>query len=363
MSKLSHALPTVILILALYLSPFVVACGYASRGITVPPQEDFTAQLTQTQQALTDQPIVQNGGFESGLAGWDRIKGAGGSLTRSSIIVHSGSAALLISLGPPRAGTGALTPIIEGVSQSATVTDLRGLRVQAWYLLQTNTYLVETKLQIQAGNLKVNYYAVTSPYSVLSNTPKMKSISLPPKNCASWCLLEADVGADIRSYFDSTAFAKVFQDTQPIPIKITLEFLLYGGNDKQSMYWDDVELIASIPSLTATTTTNTSTSSISNSFSTTSTSRPLVIVSTSTLTSTETAGFVITDKQSYLVLVPVIVLILIAALLEFLRLKRNTPRRRNQLSKTEVAKGIQCIRCGANLARGDKFCYRCGSVQ
>ena len=100
MSKLSHALPTVILILVLCLSPFVVVCGYARQGITVPSQEDFTVQLTQTQQPLTDLPLVQNGGFESGLAGWDRNAGTGGSIARSSITVHSGSAALLISLVP-----------------------------------------------------------------------------------------------------------------------------------------------------------------------------------------------------------------------------------------------------------------------
>ncbi len=326
MSGLSRARPAVILILVLCLSTSVVVCGYASRGITVPSQENYSVQPMQSQQLSTDLPLLQNGGFESGLAGWSEIRGTGGSIARSSTTVHSGSAALIIGLAP-RAGASASTPTIEGVSQSATVSNLRGLRVQAWYLLQTNTYLVATRIRIEAGNLKLNYYAVISPQTVLSSTLKMKSISLPPKNCTPWCLLEADVGADIRSYFDSAAFANVFQGTQPIPIKIALEFLLYGGNDRQSMYWDDVELIASIPSLTAATTTTTSTSSISNSFSTTSTSRSLVIVTTSTLTTTETAGFVITDKQSYLVLVPIIILSLIAALLEFLRMKRNTPKR------------------------------------
>ena len=362
MSGISRALPTAILILVLCLSPSVVVWGYASQGITVPSQENHSAQPMQSQQPLTDLPLLQNGGFESGLAGWTEIQGTGGSIARSSITVHSGSAALVISLAP-RAGATASTPAIEGASQSATVTNLRGLRVQAWYLLQTNTYLVATRIRIEAGNLKLNYYAVISSQTVLSSTLKMKSILLPPKNCTPWCLLEADVGADIRSYFDSAAFAAVFQGTQPIPVKIALEFLLYGGNDRQFVYWDDVELIASIPSQT---TTTTSAFSISSSSSTTSTSRPVTITSvstqTSTLTSTPTAGFVLTSKQNYPVLVTVLVLILIATLLEFARMKRNT-RKLSHLSKTDMTNEIQCLRCGTNLARTDKFCHRCGTVQ
>lgn len=331
MFRLSEALPALILLLLFYGCPL------------------------QSQQALTDTSIVQNGGFESGLDGWQQIQVAGGFLTLSNTLVHSGSAALGVSLPPPRPGANGLSPIVEGVTQSSNVTNLRGLRVGAWYLLRTNTYLVAARVRVQVGLLTINYYAVTSPNTVLTNKTNTRSVSSPPQNCAPWCQLQADVGADIRSNFEPAASASVFQSTGTIPIKIALEFILYGGTDRQIMYWDDVALTASIPSQITTTQT------------TTSATQTLVTVSTSTVTSTQTVGFVLTREQSYLIIVPALILISIAILIELVRRKharqaKNTWKP-DESSRAVQVVGIRCRRCHSVLMRGDRFCDRCGARQ
>jgi len=322
-----------------------------------------------SQQTSTDLPIVENAGFEVGLSGWQEIHAPASSVAATNARAHSGSAALAITLAPPPPNAVAVFPIVEGVFQSSNVTNMEGLKLEAWYLLHMSTYLVAAKVRIQVGSLTIDYYVVKAPNTALSNTTTTRSIVVSLQNCvASWCLLQADVGADFRSNFD-LASGSVFQTATRIPIKIALELLLYGGTETQFMFWDDVQLIASIPAQSTTTqTTSSEPSTQLNSISTTQTTlRTIGVVSTATMTSTvtsiQTVGFTLTREQSFLILLPALILILAAILIDVMRRRNNSAAKDKRKSSKAKLAGIRCYRCGGDLRRGDRFCDRCGAKQ
>lgn len=223
--------------------------GYSDRTLIASAQRDFTIHVTDLREALTDLSVLQNGGFESNFASWQKIQNQDGYVTLSSLVVRSGSSALAINAFPPKPGNNPLVPIVLGVSQTATVSKLRGLRVESWYLLQTTSYLSEVRLRVVIGEFTLNYHVKTGPFTqaVQSNNPRERSIAISPARCDPWCLLQVDVESDVRTLFDSVAFGSVFRSIQSIPITIALEFLISNSGNNQFLFWDDATATASVP--------------------------------------------------------------------------------------------------------------------
>ena len=92
----------------------------------------FTIQVGQAQQTLqwANISLIQNGGFEDGLASWQETQGAGLAEV-SHKTAHAGDSSLRMYMGglPPPAKS---VPPSMTVAQTTTKKTLRGLLVEAW---------------------------------------------------------------------------------------------------------------------------------------------------------------------------------------------------------------------------------------
>jgi predicted RNA-binding Zn-ribbon protein involved in translation (DUF1610 family) len=292
------------------------------------------------QEALTEISLIQNGGFESGLAGWQKIDSGIGQSSVSHFVAHSGSSSLLTDLRPTSAVS---ATEVQGVFQKVSVRNLRDLTVTVYLLTAPCPLSAGTlaRLIIQVGQLAVHYDAQGV--------------------CGNWQRLNPPLKTDFQSAFGSEGM-QLFQLDNEVQIVITLELLRFGANymalaEYVSANWDDVEVLASIPTETATIATAVANTSITvnNSTSTvgattSATPRPTTL----TQVSIETRYLLGSPEQFYTILA-----LVFATAFGFsiaLLLTRNVRNRR-------ASAKILCRKCGAGIPEDPeaKFCPECGS--
>lgn len=280
-------------------------------------------QFTSTAEAS----VLQNGGFEEGLAGWEEVHGQGGSYSFSNSIVHSGSQSLVLSLRPPRPGSNP-GAIVEGVSQTVSVFQLRGLKVEASYRTVINTNAAAVRLVVQIGELTVRYYLFYGPQisgATTGDTQTLKSILLPPSLCPSWCSIEVDSGSDFKDLFDPVMYADVFLSDTSVQVAVSLELLVYLTNNAQYILWDDVSATAQIPAVQNATTTSTSLTSITASSTAFSSFSSTHTTATSTVQETTRAqGIEFPMNPNSILLLGALVMVIVALTMDLtMRMRRG----------------------------------------
>lgn len=334
-------------------------------GLTASVQVGRGALILLTEFAGTaETSVLQNGGFEQGLTGWREVHGQGGAYGFSSSIVHSGSHSLVLGLRPSRPG-GIPSATVEGVSQSVSVLQLRGLKIEGWYHTGINTNAAAVRLVVQVGELVVRYFLFYGPEITSSTTrdnQTLKSILRPPTLCPSWCSIAVDASSDFKDLFDPARYDQVFLGDSSAQITVSLELLIYRTNDAQYVFWDDVNATAQVLSLQSTTTTSTSTlasgSEISSTVasSSTSTRTPATIVTTFQ----ETVGATqLSQNAKRLLPLGVVGLVIVALVIDLTRRIRQAGMR--SASSHGVRSQILCHECGRSTPIGASFCDGCGT--
>ena len=317
------------------------------------------AQFTST----TEASVLQNGGFEEGLAGWEEVHGQGGSYSFSNSIVHSGSQSLVLGLHPPRPGSNP-GAIVEGVSQTVSVFQLRGLKVEAWYQTVINTNAAAVRLVVQIGELNVRYYLFYGPQissATTGDTQTLKSILLALSLCPSWCSTEVDLGSDFKDLFDPSRYADVFLSDSSVQVTVSLELLVYLTNDVQSIFWDDVGATAQVPAVQNATTTSTSLTSITASSTAFSSLSSTDTTATSTVQekTTRVPGTEFPMNPNSLLLLGALVMVIVVLALDLtVRMRHGRIR---QTKSPGVRKQVRCSKCEMSSPADANFCDACGT--
>jgi len=299
------------------------------------------------QDGITKISVMQNGDFESGLSGWQKVDSGVGQSSVSKLVTRSGSFSLLLDLRPTSA---VFDTEVQGAFQSTTVENLRNLELVAWALTAVCSFPegVVGRLRVQVGELTLRYEVHGT--------------------CGTWRAINANVREDFQSAFGSQG-SQLFEQNAEVPIIIALELVRAGANamalaEYVALYWDDVEMIASIPvqsTTIATAVANTSTSAEETSTQTTQTVGQQTTTFTHVLT--ETQYLLGSPEQFYgaLALIFAVAFGFSMALYVKSKLKRRTPpssgERMGSLTK------IFCRECGAKIPRyrDTKFCQECGA--
>ena len=203
--------------------PFIIQVGHA-----LPPEKVVTIS------------ILENGGFEKGLEGWE-VEMEGGFRSVTSKVAHNSSFSLKLEMpqAPPPSGRifGAMA---TGVSQTVSVEGLRSLRVKAWVMddCYLPPYVTSCSLG-GSGRLRVQVGTFTEKYEFA--------------DCGSWCLIDQNVTEDLRSRLTLAQFDSGFHSDHAVSVTISLE-LLNGGRYFVA-YLDDVQVNATVraPGLSAST--------------------------------------------------------------------------------------------------------------
>ena len=232
--------------------PLVVeALFYQQLDLMSAAQYPFTIQVgnPQPSESLMTVPILQNGGFENGTTNWQLTQSTSGYNSITTSVVYSGSRALAITLISPPPGNNLLAPVVVGVSQTSSVSDLRGLTIDAWYVLpQILSTQAAARVRVTVNGRTLNYYvkfgALTREAS--ADTDASKSLFLANWNCISWCEVSRDVGADFRTMFSPATVSSIF-GSGASTATIALELLGYGTlQTSQFIFWDDVQFNAQV---------------------------------------------------------------------------------------------------------------------
>ena len=175
--------------------------------------------------------ILENGGFEKGLDGWE-VEMNGGFLTVTNSVTHNGSSALRLDMpqAPPPSGriSGAM---VASVSQTISVADLRSLRVRAWVMdgcyvpwLASCTLGGSGRLRVQVGDFKETYDL---------------------GGCSSWCLLDHNVTEELRPRLTLAQYASILHSDRAVSVTISLE--LFNAGSYFVAFLDDIQVDASVP--------------------------------------------------------------------------------------------------------------------
>jgi hypothetical protein len=310
--------------------------------------------------------IIENGDFENGLQEWRTtnhfVSGGTGYPSISNQIAHSGSAALALNFLSSNLGGSLAQPMeMTGVYETRNVSELRNLRVQAWFMMVTTVSQVAARVRVQVGDLTVNYYVAYDSEQRLRqyDTTHSKSIFVTQAGSGSsvWLHLERAVDQDLQSLFGSQG-SHVFEQNQTIVI-VGLELMGFGYiSTPQVMLWDDVQATALVPTNTTETSTTTMT-----------TSSKVVALNSATAINTSTAtdfsktsssgtvtGVSVLGVMSFLpFFVTVVVVAVLAGGLGVFALLRSRRRR--------GVNGPRCESCGydRDIQPMDKYCPRCGT--
>lgn len=269
-------------------------------------QKQITVQVGSNQppESVISVSVLQNGGFETSTASWQLVQGSSGYESISTSVTHSGTHALAITLISPPPGSNAFAPSTVGASQTVSVSSLRGLNVQGWYLTRFTVTSAAARVRVKVDGLTLSYYVVSGPLTqgTSGDTPTSKSMLMSSvmSPCPTWCEFSRDVGSDIRSLFSPSAVSSVFS-SETTTITIALEILGYGSTaENQFIFWDDVQLSVQVPNQ-STSSTSANTSSQSVQLTVTSSSNSSLGPTLSTTTETKTVGFVLalTTEQIY----------------------------------------------------------------
>jgi hypothetical protein len=323
-------------------------------------------RLTRPENVTAAVDILQNGDFENGLQGWRTsehfVGGGNGYPSISNYLVHSGSAALALNFLSSNFGGGTAQPMeMTGVYQARNISELRNLRVQAWFMMLNTVSQIAARVRVQVGEFTVNYYVAYDNEQRLRqyDTAQSKSIFVTQAGFGSsgWLHLERDVGQDLQSLFGSQGL-QVFGQNQTT-VTLGLELMGFGYiPTSQVMLWDDVQATVLVPTNTTetatTTTTTPSTVAVSN-------SAPVTIaISTATYSSKTSSSGTATEAMVLGVFSPLPFYVTVAAVamlaggLGGYALLRGRQRR--------SATGIRCEFCGydKDTLPTDNYCPRCG---
>jgi hypothetical protein len=341
-------------------------------------QQPITIQVGSAQPPgpSTTIPILQNGGFENGTANWQLLQGSSGYDSVSTSIVHSGLRALATTVISPPPGSNLLAPTINGVSQTASLSSISGLTMDAWYVTQILSSQVAARVRVRINGLTLNYYVKFGPLTQATSgdTDTSKSLFVSNWDCVSWCELSRDVGADFRTMFSAAAIGSIF-GPGPVTVTVALELLGYGIlPTSQFIFWDDVQFNAQVPVPTTSQTTfvveptstveSTTTSQALASTSQETATQATALASAQTTTEAVTTPlsqngpFAIMDMSALLVAIVVVIIVAVAVGFILLRRKGTGTSRRDMT----VAKGY-CTNCGKQLPGNTRFCPECGSGQ
>lgn len=203
--------------------PFTIQVGHAP-----PPERVETIS------------ILENGGFEKGLEGWE-VEVEGGFRSVTSKIAHNSSLALKLEMPQALPSSGRIFgAMVTGVSQTFSVEGLRSLRVRAWvmdgcyippYFLQCSLG-GSGRLRVQVGDFKEKYEFA---------------------DCRSWCLIDQNVTEDLRPRLTLAQFDSIFHSNHAVSVTVSLELL--NGGRFFAAYLDDVQVNATVraPTLFAST--------------------------------------------------------------------------------------------------------------
>jgi hypothetical protein len=342
-------------------------------------QQPFTIQVggAQPPESLTTITILQNGGFENGTANWQLMQGSSGYDSISTSVIHSGSRALATTLVSPPPGSNLLAPTVVGVSQTASVSNLRGLTIDAWYVTQILTSQAAARVRVKINGLTLNYYVKFGPLTAATSgdTDTSKSLFLSNWDCISWCEVSRDVGADFRTMFSAAAVGSIF-GSGPATVTVALELLGYGIiPTSQFIFWDDVQFSAQVPgstsnslttfvveptSTTASTTTNEVMISSSQETVTQNTALTNSQMGTENVTTPLAQNGLSAISNSSGLVVVIVAAVLVVAAVGYVLLRKKAPAP----SKPDVKSGKRyCWNCGTELRQNAGFCGKCGSEQ
>lgn len=160
--------------------------------------------------------MLQNGGFEQGLKGWNVELDSGFVATSRKFAFNGSSSSLQLEMPPaPRPAGRIFGAWISGVTQGFSIENLRSLRFSAWVLdgcfapdFISCPLLGSGRVRVQVGGFYQIY-------------------ELP--DCSSWCLIDQNVTEDLRQRLTLTQFDSVFESNQPISVVTSLELLNDGA--------------------------------------------------------------------------------------------------------------------------------------
>jgi hypothetical protein len=315
----------------------------------------------QANEQSTNVPLIQNGGFENGFAGWQTTKGTG-TAEISSQIVHSGSSSLRLYM-PPVAPPGISFSPSMTITQVATVNQLRDLTVEAW---------ADGPLRLQAKleDLVVDYDFgggwVFMSIEGMSSPSTIQLASSAPCN-GMWCYLQRDVATDVQPYLASTHYASIFNSDKTVTVTISVLLLqffnFYQENTAYVTYVDDVQAFAQVPAAITTTSTTllsaeavTTSSSMSSSLLTSSYSPIVTSIAYFSGTTSTVNGPAMSTDLIYVTFVAIFAIALVAVIFLLARTRRGShPKEKRGQSFA------RCSVCGADMPSSNLFCTKCGS--
>ena len=223
--------------------------GYAGSAQHGP----FTIQVGQVQQ--TEQwasiPLIQNGGFEDGLANWQETQGAGLAAI-SHKTVHAGNSSLRMYMGglpPPSKSVG---PSMT-VTQTSTVKMLRGLYVGAWadglVRLRVKFEGLTVDYDFGQGSTTMSIGCGGCAYGV--NGVSVVRVGLVDSGCNGvWCSLARNVTADVQPFLTISQYASIFNLAHPVQVTLSILVHQFPSVSPQPVtvsYVDDIQLFAYVP--------------------------------------------------------------------------------------------------------------------
>ena len=305
-------------------------------------EKHFRIQIGESvQEGLVNVLELQNGDFEDGLSGWVVIDSGKGSSTLSSSISHSGSSSLQLDLRPTTSVTQAE---IQGVSQHSSIENLRSLEAQAWFLTSSCAFPDGTtgRISVQVDQLGIEYNVNAT--------------------CGAWQQIDLNVTMDFEARYGLGGL-EPFQREGSVSLTFALQLVRSGANamalaEYVSMNWDDVQLIASVPTTMSTELTTTSTTSM---VSTTSMNSE---ASTSTVQATTSTTMPLEASTSQMQMPwPLLAILSLALFLVAFFMIAPRVLRRKQRAVNVSRSGPFCPECGASLSKriDAKFCQECGA--
>jgi len=309
--------------------------------------------------ASSRRELVTNGGFESGLDGWQTIvyDQIYGRVNITSGTSHSGTWSLRTYINPAR-GIPYTQKRGGGVTQTLS-TDIEGLDMvlSFWVMpavIGQNSYTnVRSLLHMELGDgrsVNLSYYVAWAPSALgeyLYNTSD-STIFFLPALLHQWSLVERGVKGDFESGFGTSSGVVLTK------LWVAFEMTTVSHLTTPDAFWDDISVTAESRPLTPSPTeTVTPTPRPTPSPSPTQTAPAVSPPATSPGQEEAGPGLL---TQGYGVPLALLAVVVLVSILLALRV-----RSRKGL-EAEIAKRY-CLNCGAEIAVGSEYCERCGVRQ
>jgi len=324
----------------------------------------YSSTSVRGQENLTEISILQNGGFELGLSGWGVVDSGIGESKISNSVYRSGASSLTLDMVPT---TAIPKGDVQGVVQTVKVANARGIQIEAWYLTPACSFPDGTagQLNVKVGQLSVHY--------PIDGT------------CGRWKNVTRNVKDDLQSTYGPNGLA-LFQQNGRVNITFALELLhtnILPLYDYSSVNWDDVKVIAQVP--TQSEVQSVTSSSVTTKLTSTTTEfAPQVNTTTAITTTVRTTPTTTTENVSPLIALKTVSLLpefssvlpwpsdqlLLAVLMTLLLLGiisvssvwlLEVRNRKRQAGKSSSDLG-RCPNCNARIRYSDsKFCVKCGT--